>query len=205
MTGKIDIAQTDPERNYAAWFSLADVGFDQMLSLFREREASLIEGKVTGQSKFTGTLKPFQLPGTTGEGAVRISEGTLFRLPILGGLSVLMSKIFPGLGFSAQRDLTASFQLRDEKIYSDDLEISGTAASIQMDGRYHFGQDLDFDVKAKPLGRGMVADVVQLLTLPISKLLEFNLQGTLDNPVWKAKHWPKELTLSLDQDENLDE
>jgi len=74
-------------------------------------------------------------------------------------------------------------------------------ASIQMKGRYHVGHNLAFDVKGQPLGRGVVADVVQLITMPISELLEFRLHGTLKDPEWKPKHWPKELMTSESEKE----
>jgi hypothetical protein len=196
LTGRLDIAQTQLNRDYQAQFYIADVDFDPLLSIPHKREGSPMEGKVNGYARFNGTLQPFQLPGTEGRAKIRISEASLFRLPILGGLSKLLSKIFPGRGFTARQDLTATITLRDEKFYSKNIQISGPTSSIQMDGRYHFGHDLDFDVKGQPLGRGLVADVVQLITLPISKLLEFQLKGTLDQPVWKAKHWPKELSSS---------
>jgi len=201
FTGKIDIAQTQPTRKYTAQFAVTNAYFGRVLDLISTKENLDLKGRLTGSGRFAGTLRPFELPNTTGSGEVRISEGTLFRLPILGGLSTLLSKVFPGLGYASQRDLTATYELRDEKVYSDDILISGRVASIQMKGRYHVGHNLAFDVKGQPLGRGVVADVVQLITMPISELLEFRLHGTLKDPEWKPKHWPKELMTSESEKE----
>ena len=199
VTGKIDIAQDRSDRAYASYFQVDDVAFSQVLGLLNTNDHSDVEGRIHSGLAFAGTLKPFQLLGTVGQGGVKINKGTILRVPLFGGLSRFLSKLFPGLGFAAQRDLTATYQLKDGTLFSDDLSISGHVVSIHMDGSYRIGNDLRFDVIASPLGRGVVADVVKLITLPFSKLLEFRLEGTLQEPEWRPKYWPKELFSSEDR------
>ena len=65
--------------------------------------------------------------------------------------------------------------------------------AIDASGSYGFDQRLDFNVEAKPLGDSRLAEAFRLLTLPVSSLLKFRLEGTLKEPQWSADNWSKEL------------
>ena len=43
-----------------------------------------------------------------------------------------------------------------------------------------------------------VAELIQGLTWPVSKLLEVKVMGTMDDPDWRPENLPKELFLKFD-------
>ena len=134
----------------------------------------------------------------TGSGSVAIREGQVLRMPVFGGLSQMLSAIYPGLNFAAQTDFTSDFTIEENKIFMKGAMLGGSVLSVRASGSYAFDQRLDFTVEVKPLRGGPVAAVLRLLTLPVTKLLSFHLGGTLDNPKWRPMNLPKELFLIFD-------
>lgn len=193
LTGKLDAEFGRGTVPFSMQYQVRDSKLEGLLSLAREDSIPDLSGRVSGNVDLKGQFKDFDLGNCTGGGQIQIREGTLFRLPLLGGLSRLLSMIIPGLGYASQTDMEASFSLADGAFQSEDLFIKGNVVSIRASGKYRLNRELDFDVQAKPLGEGVLADVLQFITTPISKLLEFELRGTVDDPLWRARHWPDEL------------
>jgi len=46
--------------------------------------------------------------------------------------------------------------------------------------------------------KGVAASVLRVLTFPVSKLFEFTLQGTVEDPEWRPTNLPKQLFLKFD-------
>ena len=47
-------------------------------------------------------------------------------------------------------------------------------------------------------GKGGVAQVVRFVTSPVTKLFEFHLGGTMNEPKWTPSNLPKEMFLIFD-------
>ena len=155
-------------------------------------------GHLSAQARVSGVIGPNLAASTTGAGSLQIKEGQIFRIPLLGGLSQLLGKIYSGLGYLSQSELTSSFTLRDQKIQADDLRVKGSVLSLSSRGAYGFNGDLNFRVQVQLLREGLTADLLRLLTFPVTKLLEFRLLGTLAQPRWRPENLPKELFLKFD-------
>ena len=113
---------------------------------------------------------------------------------MFGGLSRILAKVYPGLGFMRQTDLRSDFEVSGLTLKSEKVLVEGNIFTIQGDGTYQLqSKELNFDVEFKLLRDGAVGTVVQLVTTPISKLLEFDLKGTPEDPRWRPKSLPKEL------------
>ncbi len=152
-------------------------------------------GRMKGHATFDvlvgGDADP---PATlTGRGWINISEGYILTLPIFGGLSRYLSVLLPGMGYLSQRDLRASFEVRDGAVRSQNIELLGRMVSIHGRGQARFDGDLDFRVEVKLLQDGLSAMVVRFFTRPITKALEFELKGTVKEPSWNMLNTPRRL------------
>ncbi len=154
-----------------------------------------LEGRLYGSVELEGPMEKGKAQGgVTGRGRVSITGGRLFTLPLFGGLSEALASRFPGMDMLlTQRDARATFEIVDGGIRTGDARIEGDLFSVEGEGRYGLDGTLRFTVKVRPATeRKGIAPAVRALTLPLSKLLEFKLEGTLSKPVWKsaALSWP---------------
>lgn len=155
-------------------------------------------GHVFLDLQLTGLVSEAIGPATRGGGALTVKDGALFELPLLGGLSDILSKLIPGFGFAAQTDMECTFTIADGAIVTDDLRLSGDVLSIKATGDLEFDGRLDVRVQVQLLRKGPLAAILRLITLPVTKLFEFQLTGTLEQPKWRPVNLPKELFLIFD-------
>lgn len=170
---------------------VSDLSFADVLRALTDREAQTQRGRLSGALRLSGRIGRGQGRTAVGEGRVRIRRGELLDIPIFGGLSRHLSAIVPGLGFVSQGDFRAEFLIRDGYIETERAELRGDVLSLEGAGRYYFDRRLRFRVEARLLRGGAVADVLRLLTSPVTRLLEFDLGGTLDQPEWTPRNLPR--------------
>ena len=180
--------------NYELTLAATNVNFEDVVRTLFHREGEPYRGLITGDLKLKGQLGRDFGPSTRGQGRITIHDGRILSIRLFGGLSRGLSKIYPGLGFSKQTDFFSNFEIKDSVIQSKDIQLEGTMFSLFADGTYGLkDKSIDYSVEFKLLRESGVGNVVRLVTLPITKLLEFDLEGTLDNPKWRPKNLPKEL------------
>ena len=163
-----------------------------------EGKENLYSGKISMRMDLEGRLAEQWQETLKGQGELKIEDGELYKIPLLGGLSKLLSKVIPGFGFTSQTDFTTVFEIGDEKIKVDPIALEGSVLSVKGKGSLGFDRRLNVKVQVKPLRDGLVADVVRTVFFPISKLFEFRLGGTLDKPDWRPDNLPKELFFIFD-------
>ena len=129
---------------------------------------------------------------------VEIRDGRLFSIPLLGGLSQYLARTIPGFGYLSQTELVSRGYIRPNRIYIRDVELQGTVLTVKGRGDYYFDHTLDVDVQVVPMRSGYAASVLRILTFPVSKLLEFTLTGTLEDPSWNPSNLPKQLFFRFD-------
>ena len=153
-----------------------------------EGYAGLLSGSglLAGQS---GTNWPGALEG---EVSVIVEDGRIFRIPLFGGLTELLSSIIPGLDWiMRQTDASAAFDIGGGRARSEEIRIEGDVLSLTGSGEYAFPDDLDFDFQARFLRQHTIAGkVVSGLTWPLTKALETHLGGRLREPRWSLRHMP---------------
>jgi len=122
LTGSAEFVLPSPGETNVAY--KADIELDRsnaakVLKAFSD-EVPDIKGLLYTSLKLEGMLGAENLDKTTGTGSIGIKDGSVFSLPIFGGLTAIMEKIIPGLDFVLkQSDLKANFQIRDNKIITD--------------------------------------------------------------------------------------
>ncbi|MGZ5537052.1 MAG: AsmA-like C-terminal region-containing protein, partial [Chthoniobacterales bacterium] len=86
-------------------------------------------------------------------------------------------------GYSIAHQATASFQVKDGIISTDDFKVSGKLFGMRGHGLLYFIDDkLDFDIRIDASGPGV------LLT-PMYSLFEYKGDGKLSKPHWHPKNF----------------
>lgn len=118
-----------------------------------------------------------------GHGHLQLTNGLIWDIPIFGIFSPVLNAVVPGLGNSRARHATATFTLANSVLHSHDLQIHATGMRMLYDLRVGFDQSIEGRVEAELLrdlpGLGRV---VSRLFWPVTKLFEYRLSGTLDQP-----------------------
>lgn len=191
ITGNVIITHLPKKDLYELDLFATNIALDALGTMFNPDSSNKYEGALSGHVQLKG---PFpDRPGWTemsGTGRVMIENGRLLLIPVFGGLSTLLEKIYPGLGFSEQNFAESSLEFMDGKIVMEDLTITGNLVSLAANGSYDWSNQLNYDVIVQPFRGGAIASAVRVVTMPISKLLEFKVTGSLTNPVWNAANLP---------------
>jgi len=178
--------------------SVDDVNVRQFVKSSRNVDKDVYKGLLYATCTLSGVIGKGRGNTVVGRGDINIREGTLFQMPLFGGLSRFLSHLYPGLGFAVQTAFQASVEVADGKVYSRDMDLEGAVLSVVGEGYYYFDETLDVSVEVKLLRSGYLASVLRFVTLPVTKVLEFQLTGNLVEPKWRPKYLPKELFLKFD-------
>lgn len=173
--------------------------FTAALRAVTDRIEQSHEGRLSGTADLTGFVGVGQGHTATGRGTIHIEDGRLLEIPIFGGFSRHLARIIPGVAFTSQSDFHSVFRIARGRAVTEQAELQGALLTMQARGAYGFDRSLDFVVEAKLLRKGLIAEVVRLLTLPVTKLLEYDLTGTLSAPQWIPRNMPKELLPATDK------
>jgi AsmA-like C-terminal region len=191
ITGTLAIALQPNGNRFDLDARMDDLSFDAVSSAITLKPTNQYEGRITGQvflqGKFPDAPRWKNLRGT---GYFIIKDGRLLQIPLFGGLSTLLSKIFPGLGFSEQNHLEASVSFEGGAVHSDDIKLSGSMISISGRGSYDWKDDLNLYVQVHPFRDGSIASILRIVTIPISYMLEFKATGPRKDPTWRPANIP---------------
>jgi hypothetical protein len=121
-----------------------------------------------------------------GGGEMRISEGSLFSIPVLGPLSKLIPtpRNGAGGGGNVAKEASAAFRLDQGVLQSDNIEALTPNFRVKAAGSISL-VDQSVDLEAVVNTRDVLSSTV--LT-PVSELLTYSCSGTIREPVWKPKH-----------------
>lgn len=176
-------------RHYQLRCEILNAELGRLLEMAGSRHDGAMEGRVYGTVDLEWAAGEGVPPGRMkGSGGVSIAGGRLFSLPLFGGLTRALASRFDGIDtLVAQREARATYTISEGRISSKDVRIEGDFFSVEGDGECTLDGKLDFSVKVRPATeRRGIGAMVRALTAPLSKLLEFRLEGTLSNPQWKS-------------------
>lgn len=176
----VSIDPADP--TFGAQIDIRRVNFAQMTKLYFDYDDSL--GVGSGNYKFTARMGQEQQ--MRGEGSLRVEDGHVFAIPILGPLSDIINKIIPGAGFQTARLATADFTVGDERISTKNLKVDGAGFSLYGNGDIYFVTDrMNMSVRINARG------IPGLVLFPVSKLFEYVSTGSVSKPEWRPKIIPR--------------
>jgi len=180
MKAVVSIDAGDP--TFGADLSIRRVNFARLTKLYFGFDTS--KGVVSGKFKFNARMG--QEEEMRGSGSIRVEDGQVFAIPILGPLSPIINKLIPGAGLHTASLATADFRIQDQKILTDNLVIEGAGFSLYGNGDIFFMKD-KMDLSVRINARGLPG----LVLFPVSKLFEYVSTGSVSEPAWRAKIIPR--------------
>jgi len=162
--------------------TLSRVNFSKLTSLYFGYDDS--KGVISGNFQFNARMKEESL--MIGKGSIRIEDGNVFAIPLLGPFSYILGTVIPGVVYNHARTATADFTVANEKAFTENIEIQGRGFSMYGDGNIHFltgGLDMSMRINAQ--------GIPGLVFFPVSKLFEYYSNGTMNDPKWGPKIIPR--------------
>jgi hypothetical protein len=133
-----------------------------------------------------------------GFGQARLRDGLIWDIPLFGLLSPVLNSVSPGLGDSRATDAQAKFAVTNGVIFSDLLEINTAMTRLQYSGTLDLRGNMNARVTAELLHNVWgVGPILRPFLWPVSKVFEYKVTGTLDNPSKEPVYVPKLLLLPL--------
>jgi hypothetical protein len=179
---RANVSIDDKDPVFSADLDVRKVDFAKLTKLYFDFEDS--RGAMSGKFRFSARMGEEEK--MRGNGNIRVEDGQVFAIPILGPLSDIINKIIPKAGYQTARLATADFRMGDEKISTDNLEIEGAGFSLFGNGDIYFMKDrMDMSVRINARG------IPGIVLFPVSKLFEYVSTGSVSNPEWKPKIIPR--------------
>ena len=187
------VGRDDAWRYEVSIDSADSVEIDLLLEASTGQPVTKLRGFLDGTGRISGMIGAGCGPTVTGSGHATVRNGFLMESKLFAGLSYLLGKLLPDFSAFAQTEAGGDFAIRNSRIYSRDIRLEGTVFSVKANGSFGFDNTLDYVAEVQLLRGGVVATLVRLATMPVTRLLEFRLGGTLAEPTWK----PENLTLDV--------
>lgn len=149
-------------------------------------------GILNGSIAFDADLeKPFPA-NLNASGWLAVTQGRLFEIPLLREFTKLARLINPGFDFFSQTELAGMFDIESGTLHTSDLQLKGKALTLTAAGTFNRERGYNMRVRMKPLSEDNPAlyKLVKTLSMPVSRLLEFKLEGPLSNPSWSFANIP---------------
>lgn len=176
----VSIVAEDP--TFGADVEVRKVDFAKLTKLYFDYDDS--KGTLSGRYNFTA--RTGNETKMKGEGSIKVENGHVLAIPVLGPLSDIISKIIPGAGYQTAREATADFTIADEKINTKNLAIEGAGFSLYGYGDIYFMKDkMDLSVRLNARG------IPGIVLFPVSKLFEYVSTGSVSKPEWRPKIIPR--------------
>jgi len=164
-----------------------------------------LEGALSGQLVVTrADTRDWRTPD--GFGQARLRDGLIWDIPLFSLLSPVLNTISPGLGDSRATDAAANFIMTNGVIHSDSLEINTTMTRLEYIGSVDLRANVNARVTAQLLHNfPIVGPIISTIFTPVTKVFEYKVTGTLENPKKEPVYVPKILLLPLHPIRTLEE
>ena len=118
-----------------------------------------------------------------GYGHAHLRDGLIWDIPLFGILSPVLNSVSSGLGNSRATDAQAKFVITNGVMYSNPLEINTGMTRLQYSGTVDLRGNVNAYVTAHLLHNfPFVGPLISMVTSPLTKLFEYKVTGTLENP-----------------------
>lgn len=176
--------------------SYTDVDLSRLmadLTTSTNRLEGVLSGEVSVQEGHGDATRPW-----TGYGNAQLRNGYLWNLPLFGLLSPAFESVSPGLGSARFRDGNALFTITNRAVDFRRVELLSPAMRLQMQGEVDFTGKVRMVLEAEPLRDvPLFGPLVNLVLSPVTKLMEYDITGTLEKPEAELRHVPSFLLIPL--------
>lgn len=188
-TGKLDWngAFTPSEKAYDGTLVMTDLPLAELLKLAgKEPMAGVVNGEVTAAGDGEVVMR-------NGTGKMKITEAEALKIPVVGGLLSVLSKVAPVFGTTTDGIVSLTFVTENGVMKTDNLTAKGSGFVVEGGGWVNWNdQSTEFQATANFDG------VMKLITLVASKALEVEGSGPLNDIEWRLKNLdPTKLTDSV--------
>lgn len=141
-----------------------------------------LEGRLDGAVVITNALTS-DFGSWFGYGSAELSDGLIWDIPIFGVISPIIDGFVPGLGKNKATAAKGTFVITNSVIRSEDLDIQASGMRVGYRGTVDFQGNVDARVEAYFLeDTAIVGPVVSAMLIPVTKLFEYEVKGTLSAP-----------------------
>lgn len=205
-SAEFDIFLEDGAAPYSMNAAITGLDLEELLQQISAGDYNRTRGQLSISLNLTADAKAGFWQSARGGGKVEIKDGRLADVPLFGGFSRLTQAAFPGFSLFSLTAFAADYELHDGAVWSENAQLGGTLVSARGRGSYSPETGLDFTVAAEPLRqttggdkeksqlKRLAATALKEGTAPLFRLLEFKLEGPLDNPEWRFVNLPKEVS-----------
>jgi len=170
-----------------------NVDFGILINALAGRQIeSAYEGTCSGAINLQGLLEDADNLSIKGNGWIKIENGRIFTVPLFSGMFDILGKVIPGMGnFNGKNNAQATLTVENGKVHGRNVYIDGDVFSLNGSGDVYLDGRLDLKVQIS-FGRrhSLIGNLVQIITLPLTKALELHLGGTISKPEWKPSYLP---------------
>jgi hypothetical protein len=121
-----------------------------------------------------------------GKGRVNLRDGLIWEIPVFGIFSPVLDAVVPGLGSSRASEASATFDITNGVVGTDDLEVraSGAAAMrLQYWGTVNLRGAVNGRMQAELFRETWgIGPALSFMLWPVSKMFEYRVTGTLEHP-----------------------
>ena len=177
LQGSADISLKRGEPGHSAKIQVDSIDFPALTKLYFNYDTS--QGALTGHYEFTGRGDDART--MQGHGNLTVVKGDVFAIPVFGPFSGILNGIVPGMGYNVAHQATASFDVKNGVITTDDFNVKGQGFEMLGGGRVLFLDDkINFNIRINATG------LPGVLLFPVSKLFEYSSDGSLSKPSWRS-------------------
>ena len=181
LQGSADISLKRGEPGHSAKVQVENIDFPALTKLYFNYDTS--QGVLSGYYDFTGRGDDART--MNGQGNLSVVKGDVFAIPVLGPISGILNGIVPGMGYNVARQATASFNIKNGMISTDDFSVKGQGFEMIGGGKVYFLDDkINFNIRINATG------LPGVLLFPVSKLFEYTTDSPLSKPSWRSAHLP---------------
>ncbi len=214
-SAEFDILLRDGSAPYHIKARAESIDFQKLSEQISTDDHSRTAGVLSGNIDVTADAKIGFWESAQGSGSVTIANGQLANLPLLGGFTHLIQSAIPGFNLFSITTLFADYELRDEKLTSENVQFGGTLLSAHAKGSYSPATGLNVRLRVVPLRETREnkkwyqlhlwsAEALKKTTAPLFGLLEIKLEGSLKDPEWHMVSVPKEIYSIIRRDKPED-
>lgn len=177
VNGNLVVMLTE-DPSYTANLTVKGQSFNKLMTTYFDNRA--VSGSLDGSINIKGKINDMSSIEAWGEGT--ISNGTLYDIPIFGGLSDILNDIVPNLGYTKADRARSTFRMRGGVITMEKIDVHSSTFALIGNGNYNYIKD-DVDMNMRVNVRG----VIGIITFPFSKAFEHRGTGSLADTKWEPK------------------
>ncbi len=176
------------EKKYIADVKLRHIDFRELTRLYSKYESTT--GDLNAEIHIAGSHgDPNSVTGTANS---TLHNGDIFAIPMLGPFSKILGEIMPKAkpSYSVAKEASAVFTMQNGVVKTENFEALTPAFKFKSDGEIRLA-DQKVDLEAAFDLRGTAGILLLPVSKVVSKIFEYEAEGTVGDPGWKPKYFPR--------------